>query len=204
MSYNNNNSVVRTIEAETLDQRLERLYEYYDKNHKWANVEAVLTRPEGSSYLLKQWLFTHNLVTDDGEIYYAQQGAGATPTDDFAGAGRFILRTTTDTPAATDQYQHVAGPIANSNQVIDATYPKTNDTGDADNTGDGVNVISYRVSYTTTSFSDADIEGGAIHIGGASPGATAHLLTHFSFSSAFAKTTSDTLKVFVNHGFTGV
>jgi hypothetical protein len=202
MSSYNDLDNLRIIEAETLDQRLERLYEYYDKNHKWANVEAVLTHPEGS-YRLKEWMFTHNLVTDDGEIYYAQQGAGATPTDDFAGAGRFILRTTADTPGAADQYQHVLGPIALSNQVIDPTYPKVNDTADAENTGDGVNVISYRVSYTTTSFSDPDIEGGAIHIGGASPGATSHLLTHFTMTP-FAKTTSDTLKVFVNHGFTGV
>lgn len=201
MSYNNVN-YQKVIEAESYEQRLERMYEFEDKNHKYPNVQAIRTRPE-SNYAVKEWFLGSNIVTDNGDIYYAQQGAGTAPTNDFAATGRFTLRGAADTPAKTDTYDLMSTPITASNQVIDATYPKTNDTGDADNTGDGVKVVSYRVSYTTTSFADAAIQGGCIHIGGASPTTGTALLTHFSITS-FAKTTSDTLKLFVNHSFAGV
>ncbi len=198
MSLNNNNTKV--IEALSLDERIESKLSYMDKNHvDHANVEAVLTKPEGS-HLLKQWYWGHNLVTLDGAIYYAQQGANATPTNDFSSAsGRFILRNQADTPVDTDTYAGVLGPIAASNNTFVATYPKTNDTGDPDNTGDGTNVVSWCSLWSTSSFSDAAIQGGCIHNGGGTPAGS--LLTHFSFASSFGKTTSDTLKVFVNHSF---
>ncbi len=92
-----------------------------------------------------------------------------------------------------------SGAIANSRQIFTSGYPKTNDTGDADNTGDGTDVVSYAVNYSAASWNDNDIEQGVIH-DNASPVSSTKLLCSFSFTS-FAKTASDTLKIFVNHAF---
>ena len=34
----------------------------------------------------KTWLYTHNIVTNDGDLYYAQKAVGDTPTSDFGGS----------------------------------------------------------------------------------------------------------------------
>ncbi len=165
------------------------------------NVIRVLTRPEGKDFI-KEFDYTHNVVTNDGEIFYAKMGAGETPAsnEDFS-AGRFELGTTAYTEAETDTFNEfdVSGTskISGSRKVFTGTYPKTNDTGDADNTGDAVDAVSYAVSYTTGDFNDTDIEQGCIH-DNASPVSGTKLLCVWSFTS-FAKTASDTLKVFVNH-----
>ena len=151
----------------------------------------------------KSWLYAKNIVTDAGDLYYAQRSAGETPTNDFAGAnGRMQVRTGTVTPDKTDDYTDFTTPVTASNKVINATYPKTDNTDDADNTGDGVDVVTWLTSWTTGDFTATAIIGGCIHIGGASP-ATEALLTHFDIPT-FDKTASDTLKIFVNHTFTGV
>lgn len=80
-------------------------------------------------------------------------------------------------------------------------YPKLNDT-DPDNTGAGAYVITYLGSYSKASFSAASITHGLIT--NRSPGASEPLLTGYAFSGAFAKTTNDSLKVFVNHTTNGV
>ena len=83
---------------------------------------------------------------------------------------------------------------------INAGAPtKTNDTGDADNTGDATDAVSYAVNYSASSWNDSNVEQGCIH-DNSSPVDATKLLSVFSFTS-FAKTSSDTLKVFVNHAF---
>ena len=172
------------------------------------NVIRVLSYPEylGSDRydMIKEFDYTHNLVTNDGEIFYAKQGAGETPAsnEDFA-AGRFEMGTTAYSEAETDTYNEfdVSGSsaISGSNQLFTSGYPKTNDTGDSDNTGDATDAVSYAVNYTAASWNDTDVEQGAI-LDRASPITSTKLLAVFSFTS-FAKTSSDTLKVFVNHAF---
>ena len=150
----------------------------------------------------KTWYYAKNIVTNAGDLFYAQQSVGEAPTDDFDGAsGRMQVRTGVVTPAKTDVYTQFTTPVAGSNKVIDATYPKTND-GDGDNTGAGTDIVTWRTSWTTGDFTANAIIGGCIHVGGASP-TTEALLTHFDITS-FNKTASDTLKIFVNHTFTGV
>ena len=34
----------------------------------------------------KTWFYTHNIVTNDGDLYYAQKSVGGTPTSDFGGS----------------------------------------------------------------------------------------------------------------------
>lgn len=169
------------------------------------NVVAVLGKGgfTRKPYIQKGWFYGKNLVTTDGDIYYAKKGAGETPAanENFLQA-RMELRNMADTPAKADTYGSILGPITASRKTISATYPKTNDTGDADNTGDAVDAVSYSYSWTTADFNDTAIQGGAQH-DNASPVAGTKLLNHFSITS-FAKSASDTLKMFTNHIVEGI
>ena len=151
----------------------------------------------------KTWYYAKNIVTNDGDLYYAQQAVETTPTSDFGGSdGRMELRTGSATPAKGHVYSDVTTPITASRKAIDAGYPKVSD-GDSDNTGSGADIVTWRTSWTTSDFNANAIIGGCIHVGGASPASGAKVLSHFSITS-FNKTTSDTLKIFVNHTFNGV
>ncbi len=181
---------------------------YLTEQRKSDNVIRVLSTPEylGSDRydMIKEFDYTHNLVTNDGEIFYAIQGAGETPSsnENFA-SGRFDMGTTAYSEAETDTYNEydvsTTSSISGSIQTFTSGYPKTNDTGDADNTGDATDAVSYAVNYSAASWNDTDVEQGAIH-DNATPVTASKLLAVFSFTS-FAKTASDTLKVFVNHAF---
>ena len=190
------------IHAESLEQRLERVLEYEDKNHKTANVIAVRERPEGK-YAVKEQMLGANLVTDAGEIAYAQKAAGESPTNDFWSANqRFQVRdnATPLTPAEGDTYTVFSNAVAGSLKTRTSGYPKTNDTGDPDNTGDSTQAVSWAVNYLTTDFTATNVSGLVI-VAIASPTTGTPLLNHSVFSPVFAKASTDTLKVFVNHTF---
>jgi len=140
---------------------------------------------------------SNNLVTDAGEIHYAQKIPGETPTNAF---GILELGSAGTAPAATSNRSAVTTKVASSQKAFDAGYPKSND-GDADNTGSGTNVVSYLVSYGTGEANDGAIDRCIIT--NATPGATEPVLMYATFT-AFAKTSSDTLKFFVNHTLAGV
>ena len=151
----------------------------------------------------KTWYYAKNIVTNDGDLYYAQQAVETTPTSDFGGSdGRMELRTGSATPAKGHVYSDVATPVTASRKAIDAGYPKVSDA-DSDNTGAGADIVTWRTSWTTSDFNANAIIGGCIHVGGASPASGTKVLSHFSITS-FNKTASDTLKIFVNHTFNGV
>ena len=84
---------------------------------------------------------------------------------------------------------------------MDATYPLVND-GDADNTGAGTDIITYRVSYTTAEANQTDTTD--VILTNPSPGASEPVIMHAEFAASFTKTSADTLKVFVNHRMNGV
>ncbi len=181
---------------------------YLSDQARTDNVVRVLSFPEyspsGTIEMIKEFDYTHNLVTDDGEIFYAKQGAGETPaTNENFASGRFEMGTTAYTEAETDTFNQfdVSGSskISGSRQTFTSGYPKTNDTGDSDNTGDATDAVSYAVNYSAASWNDTDVEQGTI-LDNSSPVSATKLLAVFSFTS-FAKTSSDTLKVFVNHAF---
>ena len=151
----------------------------------------------------KTWYHAKNIVTNDGDLYYAQKAVAETPTTDFGGSnGRMELRTGSATPAKAHVYSDVTTPVTASRKAKDSTYPKTADD-DSDNTGSGADIVTWRTSWTTSDFNATAIIGGCFHVGGASPASGSKLLTHFSITS-FNKTASDTLKIFVNHTFNGV
>lgn len=140
---------------------------------------------------------TKNIVTDAGDTYYAQQAANETPTNAF---DRLELGSA-GTPGKTATTSSFT-LIASTSKAPTATYPKTND-GDSDNTGAGVDIVTWQFAYAAGDFNHAAITHGWIPVNG--HGAGAPILTGFAFTGgAFAKTASDTLKVIVNHTFTGV
>ena len=174
------------------------------------NICLVVTHQDGS----KDWWYGANLVTNDGDIYYAKKAAGETPAsnEDF-GASACVLQnpSSANTIAKTDAYVQVTNPIVTSGAVrgLTATYPLTNDQ-DSDNTGASADAISYRFDWATNQIDTSagnPITGGAIYdVGQTSPVAATKILTHWNFTSpaTFHKTSTDTLKLFVNHTFNGV
>lgn len=140
-----------------------------------------------------------NIVTNDGDLYYAQSIAGETPTDDFDGASSGLrLGSSNTAPTKTDT--DVTTFLSGSEHALDAGYEKTNDD-DADNTGAAVDSVTWRYSYSTSEGNVSNINEGAIVDDRTTPTAA---LTHFLFAATFSKTSSDTLKVFVNHNILGV
>lgn len=140
-----------------------------------------------------------NLVTNDGDVYYAQSSVAESPTDDFdaAAAG---LRLGSAVTAVTKTDTDVTTFLAGTGHVLDATYPLTNDA-DADNTGAGTDIVTWTYSYLTSEGNAAGIAEGAIVDDRTTPTAA---LTHFLFAATFTKSSSDTLKCIVNHEILGV
>lgn len=174
------------------------------------NICVVITHQDG----MKEWFYGSNIVTDDGDIFYAKKGAGESPAANanFSNA-KCVLQNpaSANTLAKTDTYVHVTSPITTSGaaQSVYAGYPKTADS-DADNTGASADAVSYRFDWATNQIDTSagnPITGGAIYDSGVtSPVNATKILTHWNFSSpsSFHKTSTDTLKLFVNHTFNGV
>jgi hypothetical protein len=194
---NRYNKIQNGISAYWIDKMAERLQRRYESKTTIAGmVIAVLRHPELELEILIPGM---NIVTDDGDLYYAQSAVAETPTDDFddAGAG-FILGTDNTAPTKSDT--DVTAEDAAGRKATDGTYPQTDDQ-DGDNGGAGTDIVTWRVSYTIAEAIITGIWEGAIVDVRATPTAA---LTHFLFAAQFNKTASDTLKVFVNHEMLGV
>jgi len=174
-------------------------------------VVAVLTRGDTGE---KETHVINNIVTNDGDLYYAERAALLTtgtpispvPTDftDANGVPDMIMELydgASDAPAKGNDRSNLTGLVTDSDQAMDAGYPKVNDA-DADNTGAGVDIVTYLVSYAKADAISATIAD--VILTNPSPGASENLIMHAEFSAAFAKTANDTLKVFVNHQMNGV
>jgi hypothetical protein len=157
------------------------------------NVRGCLYLPTGE----KRMLAAHNLVSTAGELHYAQLIAQATPTNAFGVTE--LASAVPATPAAGDDRADYT-IIATSEKAHTATYPKINDS-DADNSGKGADVYTFKNEWTAGDGNWADIDGGIIT--NASPGASEAILTGFTISN-FAKDSSTALTLWVNHAPTGV
>lgn len=147
----------------------------------------------------KTVLQAHNIITNDGDDYYAQMGAGEAPDNDFTAAAAG-LRLGTGTAAPTKSSTDVTTENSEGRMDVDAGYPKTDDD-DPDNGGADTDVVTWRYSYTTAQGNIANIAELAIVDNRTTPTAA---LCHALFSGAFTKADTDTLKIFVNHDFNGV
>lgn len=159
---------------------------------KHNNVLAVLGRPEG-----KHLIPASNIVTDAGDLHYAQRAVSEALTNAFGAH----LMATAGTPGKTAT---LAGftQIAASEKATETGYPTRNDT-DGDNTGAGVDIVTHLVSYPTSFGGEPwnTITHGVVT--NATPGTAEALLTGYAFAASFSKTAADTLKVFVNHEMSG-
>lgn len=158
---------------------------------KHMNILAVLDGPGG-----KILIPGANLVTNAGDIHYAQKGASEAPTNAF---GVHEMCTAGTPGKAADRSDFTT--IASTEKAHSATYPKTDDQ-DVDNTGGGTDIVTYLADYAKADFNNPAISHGIIT--NATPGATEPLLTGYSFAAPFEKTSNDTLKVFVNHTMNGI
>jgi hypothetical protein len=143
---------------------------------------------------------THNIVTTDGDRFYAQRGARETPANFTDGSGVFdgVMELATDTgvPLKSDNRSNVSGLVAGSQAAMAATYPKSND-GDAANTGRGVAVVSYKSTWAAGVATATGI--AAVLITNPTPGASEPLLLYAKFDDGvFDKGAADDLVVFCN------
>jgi len=138
-----------------------------------------------------------NIVTDAGDLHIAQKLAVETVTNVF---GIHELGTAGDTPGKASNRSNVTSKVSSSQKAHDSTYPKRNDN-DSDNTGAGTDVVTYRVSYTTSEANATGINRGIIT--NVAVGASEPVLSYWTIT-AFDKTSSDTLKLFVNETMNGV
>lgn len=161
------------------------------------NIAAVLFSPSG-----KRLKLGHNIVTNDGDEYYAEVGGQETPTNDFGGAnGRIVvLDNSGDAPGKASNFSNIGAAVGTGNpKAFDGTYPQSDD-GDGDNPSAAVDTVTYLTSYTTAE-ANGTIDRAAIHLNGAT--GTDPILMYGAFTQ-FTKTSNDTLKVFINHNMLGV
>jgi len=157
------------------------------------NVVGNLILPTGERDLV----LGHNLVTDDGELHYAELINQETPTNAF---GVMELATATPVQAASDDRSDYTIQ-ASSEKAFSSGFPKRNDT-DTGNTGKGTDVFTYKAEYTPADGNWTGLDGGIIT--NATPGASEAILTGFDFASSINKDSSTALTVWVNHAPTGV
>jgi len=163
-------------------------------NKKNYNILAVVKDKFGN---VKAKIKGANIITNDGDLFYAQKGAGEATTYEFANC---VLGSGDVAEGKTDTYDTMT-PIGSTEKAPSAGYPKTNDV-DANNPDGGVDVVTYKYEWAKADFNAASIAEGCITI--ATPEAGSKVLTRFKFAAAFPKTADDTLAVFVNHELLGV
>ncbi len=143
-------------------------------------------------------LFGKNIVTNAGDTYYAQKACGESPGHAFA--DMYLASAGPATPIKTDTRNEFTD-IAGTNKAKTATYPKTAD-GDADNTGAGVDVVSWLFSYLTSDGNWTGITHAYITIN--TPDVDDDLLCSIIFGASWVKDANTSAKVFVNHTANGV
>ena len=155
------------------------------------NVLAILGRPDG-----KLIIPASNIVTNDGDLFYAELSVETATTDEFD----YWCMATAGTPAKDANLGDFTHIVA-SKKVQTATYPKLSDA-DTDNTGSGADIRTTSVNYTAADFDDSAITHGVVT--NTAIGGTEHLLSGWEWAASINKTSADTLKCFLNHTFTGV
>lgn len=155
-------------------------------------ITCVLDGPSG-----RRIYDTTNLISDAGDIFYAQKMAGEVPTNSFA---NLVLGSGSVAPTKASTYDSITA-IANTNKAPEGNYPKTSDN-DADNSYAGANVVTYKYYYGKADFTAASVTEGVITV--ANPTSGSPVLCHFRFPVGFEKTENDTLTIFVNHENEGI
>jgi len=134
-----------------------------------------------------------NIVTDEGDKYYAQKACGETPTNNFNSL--YLATAGPDPVGKTDNYDSFT-VASGSEKAVSTGYPKTNDD-DSDNTGSGVDVITWKFEYTTSDGPFSSITHSFISVASATTGSA--ILNSYKWASSWDKDGSTSCKVFANH-----
>lgn len=145
----------------------------------------------------KRFIWGRNIVTNEGDKWYAQSACGETPTQTFANL--YLATAGPATPAKDDDYSDYT-VVAGSSKAKTAGYPKTNDD-DSDNTGAGVDIVSWKFEYSTGDGPFTDITHSFIAEAGAS--GTDPILNSYKWASSWSKDSSTSAKIFANHEMLG-
>lgn len=137
----------------------------------------------------------HNIITDQGDAFYARRGAGSGDTFTVAG---LKLGSGLATPAKGDN--DVGTVIANGSVAVTGGWPKVSDATTGNEGYGSVDSVTWKFDFGTAAGNGTVAEGAITNT--LSAGATA-CICHFLFGTAFTKTSSDTLTVFVNHNYLG-
>lgn len=148
----------------------------------------------------KRYIPGRNLVTNAGDVWYAQSACGQVPTNDF---DSLYLATACsegggDPIKASDYGDFTVH--AGSEKHKTATYPQVPDA-DADNTGDGADIVSWKFEYTTGDGPFVAITHSFIAKTGAA--GTDPILNGYKWAAAWDKDASTSAKVFANHEMLG-
>jgi len=148
----------------------------------------------------QQSIWGRNIVTDAGDVWYAQRAASEVPTNTFA---NLYLATACSeaggNPTKTSNYSHFT-LHAGSEKAKTATYPKTADA-DADNTGAGTDIVSWKFEYTAGDGPFVAITHSFIAKAGA--GGVDPILNGYKWGATWAKDAFTSAKVFANHEMLG-
>lgn len=163
------------------------------KPQRLNNIVAVLDNQATGH---KRRFYGRNIVTNDGDQYYAEAAVGAGTVLTVQGMN---LGTSATAPSKTDT--NVLGIIAGGSAIIDSGYPRTADN-DSDNTGAGADIVTWRSSFGTADANANGIQEVAVSNVRGTAGTALSIMR--GTLTSFNKTNQDTLKMFVNHTFNGV
>ncbi len=155
------------------------------------NITVVIKDAEGN---IKNIIKGSNIVTDEGDIMYAQKIVGEA-TDFDTPYLRLGTGNTTPTKSDTDVETYITG----SAKAVDVGFPQRNNT-DPGNTGGGADVVTWKFSYSLGDLDVVGISEGAI-VDASTPTKAAN---HFLFSASFDVASSDQLTVYCNHTLNGI
>lgn len=148
----------------------------------------------------KRRIWGRNLVTDAGDVWYAQLACAQAPTNDFDSL--YLATACSEAggdPTKTSNYSHFT-VHAGSEKHKTASYPMSPDS-DTDNTGDGTDIVSWAFAYTTANGPFVAITHSFIAKTGA--GTTNPILNGYKWAATWDKDASTSCKVFANHEMLG-
>lgn len=177
----------------------------HDKLERLLNQMKIGERHEHDALLMlenhvtgkKRYIWGRNIVTTAGDVYYAQNACGQSPTNTFANL--FLATAGPSTPGKADNYGSFTFATG-SEKAKTSGYPKVPDD-DTDNTGLGAAVVSWKFEYATSDGPFTSITHSFIAKSGAS--GTDPILNSYKWGTAWSKDTSTSGKVFANHTMLG-
>lgn len=146
----------------------------------------------------KRFIWGKNIVTNEGDKWYAQSACGEEPTNTFANL--YLATAGPATPGKTDNYGDFTIHVPSGEKAKTALYPKTNDD-DGDNTGSGVDIVSWKFEYTTGDGPFVNVTHSFIAKAGAT--GTDPILNSYKWAAAWSKDGSTSAKIFANHEMLG-